>query len=128
VDCSRKNLPPLRLEDVGGRRGHKVIHVKVEERLKDALLRLAAAKGVSLSELAEYAVRRLVRRYRALKPYANVKFRLDTQLLRDVKRAAKLLDVSVSELVRLAVERLSAKYKALKLKNCGEECERVEAL
>jgi antitoxin component of RelBE/YafQ-DinJ toxin-antitoxin module len=125
VDCRRKRLPPLRL-DVAGRRRYESVTVEVGEELKDALLRLAAAKGMALSELVEYAVRRLIRKHKA-KPYCNIKFKADAELYRDMKAAVEHLGISMSALVRWALERLLAQYKALELKNRAEELVRAEA-
>ncbi len=125
VDCSRKRLPPLRLHAAaGGRRRYEHVTVEVEEELKDALLRLAAAKGMTVSELAVYAVRRLLRKY---KNYRDIKVAVDAELYRDVEKAAELFGISMSALTRWALERLLAKYKALELKNRVETNERAEA-
>jgi Arc/MetJ-type ribon-helix-helix transcriptional regulator len=111
VICSRKKLPPLyNVEE--GRRLHAKLTVKVEPEMLEELLKLAMAKGASISELVIYAVSQLLKKYKAVtKPYQTTSIKLDAELKRDLMKAAKTLGVSTSELVRIAVKRLLERYK-----------------
>jgi hypothetical protein len=111
VVCNRKKLPPLHIYVEEGRRQYVMLTVKIEQEMLEALLRLAVAKGVLVSELVIYAVRRLLNRA-VTKPYRTIVIKLDAQLRQDLIKAARALGVSTSELVRRAVKRLLERYKS----------------
>ncbi len=58
--CGRRRLPPLRY----GRKEYRSVQVKVEPELREALLKIAEAEGVSVSALVRRAVERLLERHR----------------------------------------------------------------
>lgn len=63
VDCQRR-LPPLVWRRQ--KKEYRSVQVRVEPELKEALLKAASAKGVSVSGLVRLAVKRLLERYKTL--------------------------------------------------------------